>query len=81
MDILIVFFIVMLAVAIACVLFAMQLSKRTFQCKACAKEFRVNWKKLVFVLHYDDCYEISCPHCHHKGCHAQTTEPGTDSAQ
>ncbi len=68
MEWIIVTIIVVLVAAIACVLWAMQLAKHTFQCKSCSKEFMTGWKKLLFAIHSDNCYEIKCPFCNHKGC-------------
>ena len=68
MEWIIVTIIVVLAAAIACVLWAMQLAKHTFQCKSCSKEFTLNWKRLLFAMHSDNCYEIKCPFCGNKGC-------------
>ncbi len=74
MEWIIVTIIIIIAVAIACVLWAMQLSKHTYQCMACSKEFKPNWKRLLFAIHSDDYYEIKCPFCNHKGCIAKMGE-------
>lgn len=74
MEWIIVTVIVILAAFIACILWAKQLSKHTFQCKGCSKEFKTNWKSLLFAIHSDDCYEIKCPFCNQKGCIAKTAE-------
>ncbi|MBR3419363.1 hypothetical protein [Ruminococcus flavefaciens] len=68
MEWIIVTVIVILAALIACILWAMQLSKRSFQCKSCSKEFKVKWNKLLFAIHSDEYYEIKCPFCGNKGC-------------
>ena len=68
MELLIVLGVVIAAVCIFCVLWAIQLSKHTFQCKSCSKEFTLNWRKLIFAIHADNEYEIICPYCNNKGC-------------
>ncbi len=72
MEWIIVTAIVIIAAFIACILCAKQLSKHTFQCKACLKEFKVKWNKLLFAVHSDDYYEIRCPYCNNKGCIEKT---------
>lgn len=75
MEWIIVTVIVILAAFIACILWAKQLSKHTFQCKSCSKEFTTNWKRLLFAIHSDDYYEIKCPFCNHKGCIEKAIPP------
>ena len=77
MEWIIVTIIVIIAVAIACVLWAMQLSKHTYQCKGCPTEFTTNRKRLLFAIHSDDCYEIKCPFCNRKGCILKSGEKST----
>ena len=60
--------VVIIAACIACVLCAKQISKQTFSCKSCSKEFNVNWTKVLFAVHYENEYEIRCPYCNNKGC-------------
>lgn len=55
--------VIVLAVAIALILFAVQLSKHTFKCKSCGFETKYSWKKLIFVTHAYNEYNIACPHC------------------
>ncbi len=68
MTIIIILAIVLLSVVIAYILALKQISKHNFECKKCQNEFKVNWKKLLFVVHTDTCYEILCPDCNNKGC-------------
>ena len=68
MEWIIVTVIVILAGVGACVLWAMQLSKHTFQCKSCSKEFKFTWNKLLFAINSDNYYEVKCPFCGNKGC-------------
>lgn len=56
-----------LAAIIAALIILKNLSKKSFKCKHCAKEFNVKWTELVFVTHYDDEYSIKCPYCNKKG--------------
>ena len=68
MEWIIVTVIVIVAALVACILWAKQLSKHKFLCKASSKEFNAKWNKLLFAMHSDDYYEIRCPYCNHKGC-------------
>ncbi|MBR4555014.1 MAG: hypothetical protein IKO27_05415 [Ruminococcus sp.] len=68
MEWLIVTAVVIIASLAACILWAVQLSKRKFQCGACNKEFNVKWNKLLFAIHSYDHYNIRCPYCNNKGC-------------
>ena len=51
-----------------CMLWAMQLSKRSFKCMSCSKEFKPKWNELLFAIHSDEYYEIKGPFCGNKGC-------------
>lgn len=75
MELVIVVAIVFTAAIIAYIMMVKQIAKHTFQCKKCSKEFKTNWKSLLFVMHADDYYEILCPHCNNKGC-IEKTEQG-----
>lgn len=63
-----------LAAIIAMPIYAKNLSKNTFQCKHCEKEFNVNWKKLVFAVHANDEYSVECPCCNKKECIIQKSK-------
>ena len=63
--------IVLLAAVLAVILWARQLAKHSFRCKACAREFRVSWRRLIFTTHSYDEYSLRCPHCGSKGCTEQ----------
>ncbi len=60
--------IVAAAAAAGCILYAVQLSKHTFICRSCSKEFKADWRRLLFAAHAYDQYEIRCPYCKSKGC-------------
>ncbi len=60
--------VVLAAAFICCALYVKQIAKHTFKCTECSKEFKTDWKKVVFAMHYENQYEIKCPHCGHKGC-------------
>lgn len=62
------------AVLVLCILWAVQLSKHTFRCASCSREFRPKWKELIFAVHSYDRYEIKCPFCGKKGCIETKTE-------
>ncbi len=68
MEILIIVGIVLLSVFISCLIIARQLSQHNFKCKSCLKSFKPEWKKLIFITHSDDEYNIKCPYCNNKGC-------------
>ena len=60
--------VVIAAAFILCALYVKQIAKHNFRCKECSKEFTVNWRTILFSQHYENEYEIKCPHCGHKGC-------------
>ena len=60
--------IIVIAAALTVVIYLKQISKNIFRCKKCSAEFKVNWKKLLFITHYENEYNISCPKCGNKGC-------------
>ena len=79
MEILIVVAAVLLAAAVFCVLWAVRLSKRSFRCRKCSREFYPHWRSLVFAVHAYDQYEIRCPHCGNKGCTEVKAEDVSDN--
>jgi len=60
--------IIVIAAALTVVIYLKQISRNNFRCKKCSAEFKVDWKKLLFVTHYENEYNISCPKCGNKGC-------------
>lgn len=66
--------IVIAAAFICCVLYVKQIAKHKFICKECSKEFNVNWRMILFAMHYENQYEIRCPHCGHVGCTVKESE-------
>ncbi len=63
-----------LAAIVTVLIYVKSLSKNIFKCKHCAKEFNVNWTKLVFVIHADNEYSVECPYCNKKGCIMQKSK-------
>ncbi len=57
-----------LAAIAAILIVAKNLSKNTFKCKYCAKEFNVKWTELIFAMHSGNDYSIECPYCNKKEC-------------
>ena len=53
MEWIIITVIVIVAALVACILWAKQLSKHKFQCKACSKEFNAKWNKLLIIMKSD----------------------------
>ena len=67
-EIVIILAIVLIAIIVGYILALKQISNHIFQCKKCNADFTTNWRKLLFVTHYEDEYNISCPKCGNKGC-------------
>lgn len=45
------------------------LSRHSFRCSVCGKEFKPKWYQVMFELHYFEYFKIRCPHCGKKKYH------------
>lgn len=52
-----------LAVMVVLFIAAKSLSKHTFECRACGRRARLDWKTLILCAHYGNEYRAECQEC------------------